>query len=208
MKKMNHDKITVFEAFRAVLQKWWLVLIFTLFSTGVSWYVTDNVIDPVYESKVNILIASKLTDDSSILTTSIDDSLKLINTYSDILTSSYIFKSAEQELSLDGHDLIIDPELVKVTNIENSQVITLVVQNQNATEAALIAGEISKAFDNKVQTIMGLREKNAKVLNKPTINHDPVSPNHIMIISITFLLALIASIWFSIFIHFVKLQKK
>jgi len=205
---MNEEKLSFARFFSIVLKRLWVVIIFTVIAVVTSAYVSYQVIEPVYESKVNLLVAGKQTTESPILTNHIDDSLKLITTYQDILSSPYIIADAKKRLQADGHTISFDREDVFVSSIQDSQVIELRVEYTNATEAALIANAIATSFDQKVQHIMNLKDKNAKVLNKATVNQDAVSPQPLLIMGITFVIALIFSMWLTFAIHRFKEYKK
>jgi len=205
---MNEEKLSFARFFSIVLKRLWVVIIFTVVAVATSGYVSYQVIEPEYESKANVLVAGKQTGESPILTTHIDDSLKLVLTYKDILTSPYIIADAKKRLQGDGHTISFESDDLSVSNIQDSQVIELKVEYSNATEAALIANAIATSFDQKVQHIMNLKEKNAKVLNKATVNHDPVSPKPLLIMGITLVIALIFSMWLTFAIHRLKEYKK
>ncbi|KIL43747.1 YveK family protein [Jeotgalibacillus campisalis] len=204
---MNDKKLSFSGFFSIVLKRLWIVIIFTAVAVAASGYISYEVIEPTYESKVNIVVAGKQTKESPILTNHIDDSLKLVSTYQDILKSPYILKDAQNRLQKDGQNITFKEKDVSVSNTQDSQVIELRVEYTNATEAALIANAISTSFDQKVQHIMSLEDKNSKVLNKGTVNKEPVFPQPKLIMGITFVLALIFSMWLTFAIHRFKEQK-
>ncbi|MDG5471707.1 Wzz/FepE/Etk N-terminal domain-containing protein [Jeotgalibacillus sp. ET6] len=204
---MNEQKLSFSSFFSIVLKRLWIVIIFTIGAVAASGYISYQVIEPTYESKVDIVVAGKQTAESPILTSHIDDSLKLISTYQDILISPYILKDAQNRLQKDGHTISFNEKDVTVSSTQDSQVIELRVEYSNATEAALIANAIATSFDQKVQHIMSLDEKNSKVLNKGTVNKDPIFPQPMLIMGITLVLALIFSMWLTFAIHRLKDQK-
>lgn len=198
---MKDDKLSFSRFFQIVWKRLWVVIIFTFAAVVTSWYVSYQVVEPTYESKVDILIAGQQTKNSPILTNHIDDSLKLVTTYQDILISPYILKDAQKRLSNEGHSIDFDRKDISTSNMQDSQVVQLKVKHSNPTEAAMIANAIAASFDQKIQHIMNLDDKNAKVLNKGTVSNKPVFPQPLLIIGITFVLALIISMWLIFVIH-------
>ncbi|WP_165967168.1 YveK family protein [Jeotgalibacillus sp. S-D1] len=204
---MNEDKLSFSRFFQIVWKRLWIVIIFTVAAVVSSGYISYQVVEPTYESKVDILIAGKQDKASPILTTHIDDSLKLVTTYQDILISPYILKDAQKRLNNDGHSIDFDRKDISTSNMQDSQMIELKVQHSNPTEAAMIANAIAASFDQKIQHIMNLDDKNAKVLNKGTVSKDPVFPQPLVIMGITFVLALIISMWLIFFIDRIRNKK-
>ncbi|PPA70138.1 YveK family protein [Jeotgalibacillus proteolyticus] len=198
---MKEEKLSFSRFFSIVLQRVWIVIVFTVAAVIASAYVSYQVIEPTYESKVDILIAGKQTKESPVLTGHIDDSLKLVNTYQDIIKSPYILNDAKKRLQNDGHMINFDEDDVFVSSKQDSQVVQLRVEYSSPLEASLIANAISFSFDQKVQHIMNLSEKNSKVLNKATVNHDPIFPQPLLIIGITFVLSFIFSLWLTFAVH-------
>lgn len=197
---MAEENLSFTQFFQQIIKRSWIIILFTLVAALTSAYISYYVIAPVYQAKVNLLVSIKETKDNASLNSNIDESLKLVATYQDIVQSPLILKDAQQELSDQGYNIRIDEENVAVGYKEKSQVLELLVEDTSSTTAALIANAIATSVDEQAQKIMNSKSKSISVLNTAAVSADPVSPKPFMIIGITAIIALVVSTWITLLI--------
>lgn len=206
---MRQDSLSFLNFFVVIWEKGWIIFLFTLVSVLVSALVSFYVLTPIYEAKADILISSKEKfNENTGLNSSIDESIKLVPTYQDIVLSPLILKSAQTELKAAGHeDLTIDKKDVQIHTKDASQVFSIVVQHEDPQAAKQIANALAKSFNNSVDSLMNLDRPNIKLLSYATVLPHPVKPNPMLIMGITFVLSLIVSIWTTLLVHNIKHNK-
>ena len=199
---MTEENLSFTNFFRIIFKRLWIVVLFTLVAGLSSAYVSYYVLDPIYEAKVNLLVSFQEDEDKDnpTLSSQIDESLKLVVTYQDIILSPLILKDAQQELNNKGYNIRIDEKDVSVGYKEKSQVLELLVEDPSTTTASLIANEIAASVAENAQEIMGNDSSSIKVLNSAAVSSDPVSPQPLLIIGITLFMAFVVSIWLTLLI--------
>lgn len=205
---MTEENLNFTNFFQQIFKRSWLIILFTFVAGITSTYISYFVIEPVYQAKVNLLVSIKETKDNNAVHSNIDESLKLVATYQDILQSPLILKEAQQELNNQGYNIQIDEENVSVAYKEKSQVLELLVEDKSSTTASLIANAIATAIDEQAEKIMMSKSKNISILNTAAVSDDPVSPQPFMIIGITVIIAFIVSIWITLLIDNISKKRK
>ncbi|QKS48866.1 lipopolysaccharide biosynthesis protein (plasmid) [Paenibacillus cellulosilyticus] len=174
---------------------WWIVALVVV-ATVLSGIVSKFVIKPEYEASTKIIVTK--TSDPEIQQLNSDTvttNIKLIDTYKEIIKTPAIMDVvAEQypEFGLSSEDLI---EKVSVSSVNNTQVMTLVVQDKSYEKAAQIVNAVSKVFQTEIPDLMSV--KNVSILNyakEENVNAEPVSPNVVLNCVIAFVLALFISL--------------
>jgi capsular polysaccharide biosynthesis protein len=205
---MKEDTLDFGSFFTIIWKRFWIIILITSLAVLTSAYVSFHLLTPIYQAKVNFLISNHPDPKNPVMTSSIDDSLKLVTTYQDIVQSPVILKSAQTKLSEDGHNFRITEKNISVASKEESQVFDLLVNHPNREESMLIANAIADSFDERIEDLMNLEYRNVKILNKATVNYEPISPKPPLIMGITFIVSLLVSIWISLLMHTVSKRSK
>lgn len=195
---MAEEKLSFVHFFQVVMKRFWLIVVFTLVSGLTSAYISYFVVEPVYQAKVGMLISVQPGKESPTLTAAIDESLKLVTTYQDIVQSPFILRKAQSELQADGYDIRIEEDAIQVSRTEESQVFELLVEDQDKVKASLVANAIAAEFDENIQDLMNTKAKHVQIMNQAAVHPDPVSTQPMLIISITLFISFILSIWIAL----------
>lgn len=205
---MNERSLSIWGLFAVIWERGWIIFLFTILSVLVSALLSYNVLTPIYEAKVDVLISNneRNTDEANTgFTSSIDESIKLVPTYQDIVLSPLIIKSAQSELNGSTNiERIVNDEDVEIVTKDDSQVFRILVHHEDPQTGKQVADALAKAFNNNIDSLMNLDRSNVKVLSNATVSPDPVKPNPILIMGITFIISLILSIWITLLVHNVK----
>lgn len=205
---MNERLLSIWGLLAVVWERGWIIVLITMISVLVSALLSYNVLTPIYEAKVDVLISGSeknSEEDNTGLTNTIDESIKLVPTYQDIVLSPLILKTAQSELNTGSDDnIFVKKEDVNIVTKDDSQVFSILVHHEDPQTAKQIADALSKAFNNNIDSLMNLDRSNVKVLSNATVSPDPVKPNPTLIMGITFIVSLIISIWITLLIHNVK----
>ena len=170
-----------------------IVLIFALI--GVIY--TTGFVTPVYKSSTSLVLATQenksTQQESTITATDVTMNSKLVSTYSEIVKSNNIMRKVISNLNLNiGEDAL--RKSVSVTAVKDTEVISITVTNENASEAAKIANEIAKVFIEKVKDIYNI--ENVHVLDQAETSNVPSNINHLKdVIVFTFIGVVIAVVY-------------
>lgn len=130
-----------------------------------------------YNSTVDLLVNQKNTGSHDDFTTQQAD-LQVINTYKDVLKKEVILEPVLKEMQAEHNyqgSLADLRSSVTITNETDSQVLSVVVADQNPTMAAAIANTIGKVFTKKIKQMM--KVDNVTIVTKGSPAKQPSFPN-------------------------------
>jgi capsular polysaccharide biosynthesis protein len=173
-----------------------IILLITASSLAMGIY-SYYFIKPQYAASAK-LIVNQYKDSSSLLTSidvgSINSTIGLIKTYKEIIRTPRIMKKVVEdypELKMSYSELI---GKVSVSSVNETQVMSVSVQDDSYERAAKAANAVAVVFQNMVPTLM--KVDNVSILNfaDPLELHGPVAPNPKLNIAVTFMLALMLGV--------------
>ncbi|WP_438434517.1 YveK family protein [Gorillibacterium sp. sgz500922] len=180
-----------------------LIVSVTLVCTLAAGLISYFVLSPVYEASTKIIVKSnEQTGITQLDLNAINSNLKLIDTYKEVIKTPAIMDvvvAQHPEFNLTSEQLI---RKVKVSSVNNTQVMTLVVQDGDYNQAAKVVNAISDVFKQEIPQIM--KVDNITILNQAKLkdNPVPVKPNKLMNTAIAFLLGLFVSVGISFLLEF------
>lgn len=151
-------------------------------------------VTPKYQSYTTLVLAQKeLSEDTSAEITQSDITLnqKLIATYSELIKTKNILRSVINNLGLKINEDTLRNN-VKVTSVEDTELIKISVTNENPTDAKNIANEIAKIFSQKVSEIYNI--KNVYIVDNAEEATKPCNISHIRDIAIFAVIGIVVSI--------------
>lgn len=168
-----------------------VISISTLLITIVVAIYTFFFITPMYQSSTDIFVTQTSEGNISVSQQDINTSISLINTYGDIIRKDFILEPVIEELDLPITTGALRENL-NVQTSENSQVFSVVVQDENPFRAADIANTTTEIFQEKIYDIMNV--DNVTILTAATPNTNPASPNKPINIAVGVLLGLMVGV--------------
>lgn len=173
-----------------------LILLFVFVCTAAAAVISLFFKDPVYEASTKIIVNQTTTQMATgqLDLNQINSNIKMIDTYKEIIkTPAILDKVAEQypQLGLTPVEL---SRKIQVSSVNNTQVMTLVVQDVNYQLAAQVVNAVSQVFEEEIQHIF--KVENVSILNKAVenANPSPVAPNVPLNIAIAFVVSLMLAI--------------
>lgn len=167
------------EIIEIMIDKWWLILLLTVFGFGTSYLLTIKLVTPIYEAKTILFIGQ---EDSSLGSIGISlgqmqvDS-RLIIDYKEIALTRLV---AEEVIKNTGLDLSYNEfqSNVIIENIGDSRLFTVGFMNADPNTAKIVADELSKQLTLAALEIVGVQ--NIRILDQATIPQSPVSPRKVL----------------------------
>ncbi len=174
---------------------WWIVG-FVIVVTLVAGIYSKFLKDPVYEASTKIIV-NRSSDDASqqqLDINAINTNIKMIDTYKEIIrTPAILDKVVEQnpQFHLTSEQLM---EKIKVSSVNNTQVMTLAVTDTSYQQAAQIVNALSDVFKQEIPALFNVQ--NVSILNQAKLdsNPGPVSPNVALNVIIAFIVSLLIAV--------------
>lgn len=192
------------EIFRVVWNRAGLISIIVILACVATGLSTYFLMEPRYEASTKLIVNKSSEQPSGNYGITWDEvtvNVQLIATYKELIRTEAIMDQVLSEnptIGLSSAELI---DKVKVSSVNATQVMTVVVEDETYERAALIVNAVSTAFKSKVVEIM--KVDNVSILNTADrdANPSPVSPNLVMNILISFILSFLFSIGIVFLIH-------
>lgn len=173
-----------------------LIILFVFICTAAAALVSLFFKDPVYEASTKIIVNQTPSQMSTgqLDLNQINSNIKMIDTYKEIIkTPAILDKVALQypELGLTAIELT---RKIQVSSVNNTQVMTLIVQDVDYKQAAQIVNAVSNVFREEIQHIFQV--ENVSILNEAVVNAQPspVAPNVPLNIAIAFVVSLMIAV--------------
>lgn len=193
------ETIDLREYFFILKKKMWIIVLSAVICGVISGLVSFYVLKPVYEANTTLIVNKEVENETTQMTTSDDLNFvqKLALTYGEIIKSRSVITSTIDKLNLDMtyEDL---SEAVSITNVENTQIIKISVQNENPRVAATICNTIPEIFSTEVQRVV--KASGTEVIDKAAVPEEPIKPNKTMNI----LIATVLGAMISVFVLFLR----
>ncbi|WP_201319182.1 YveK family protein [Paenibacillus sp. EPM92] len=181
---------------KIIRKRIWLILIFVLVCTISTGVVSYFFMAPVYEASTK-LIVNKSNEQQGLQQVDINSvnlNIRLIDTYKEVIKTPRIMGKVAAEypqFNLTAEQLI---DKVRVSSVNNTQVMTLVVQDNSYNKAVDIVNAVSKVFQDEIPSIM--KVDNVSLLNEAVYvdNPVPVKPNPNLNIAISLVVSLMMAV--------------
>lgn len=152
--------------------------------------------DPIYEASTKIIVNQTSSQQAAqqLDINQINTNIRMIDTYKEIIkTPAILDKVVSQypELGYTTQELV---KHIQVSSVNNTQVMTLVVEGVDYQRAAQTVNAVSNVFREEIQHIFQV--ENVSILNEadPSAQPGPVSPNIPLNIAIAFIVSLMLSV--------------
>lgn len=189
---------------KVVRKRIWMIVIFVLVACITTAVVSLYFIQPTYEAYTKLIVnkseQKQGLDQLDINTVNLN--IRLIDTYKEVIKTPRIMDNVVKEhpeLGLTTEKLI---DKVKISSVNNTQVMTLVVQDKSYDKAAAIVNAVSEVFQREIPLIMNV--DNVSLLNeaKPMDKPIPVKPNVKLNIAISFVVSLMIAVGLSFLLEY------
>ena len=164
------------EFLKALRKRLPLIIMVTLLFVALSGFVSYTMMKPVYQASTQILVNQNTTAAQPFNTQDIDANIQLISTYNVIIKSPTILSAVIEELGLNETVAELN-ERITVSNIENSQVVTLDVEDASVEKAVLIANTTASVFQAEIKNLMKVDNVNILAPAIVPIEPEPVKPD-------------------------------
>lgn len=174
----------------------WLIAIIIVVSCTATGLISFFVLTPQYQASTK-LIVNKPNETAGVSALNINDlnlNIKIIDTYKEVIKTTHIMEMVAAE----NPQFQMTPEQligkVKVSSVNNTQVMTLAVQDPSYEKAASIVNAVSHIFQREIPNIMNV--DNVSILTEAKMSPipAPVSPKSNLNLVLSFVVSLMAAV--------------
>lgn len=180
---------------KVIRKRLWLLAAIVLTASITTGIYSYFFIKPVYQASTK-LIVNKSNERAGQTELSLNDvnlNIRIIDTYKEVIRTPYIMETVAKEypdFNLTAEQLI---QKVKVSSVNNTQVMTLSVQDLSYKKAAQIANAVSTVFQREITKVMQVDNVSILSQAKETDSPAPVKPNPNLNIAISLVVSLMAA---------------
>ncbi|TYP75657.1 capsular polysaccharide biosynthesis protein [Paenibacillus methanolicus] len=184
----------------------WLIVATVLLCSLAAGVFSVFFIDPTYEASTKIIVNRTASEaqPNNLDLNEINSNLSLINTYKEIIKTPAVMDAVVQQypqFNMTADELI---KQVSVSSVNNTQVMTLVVQDGSYRKAAEIVNAVSQVFKEQIPSIF--KVENVSILNlanlEPKVAPGPVKPNTVLNIAIAFVVSLVVAVGIALLLEY------
>lgn len=188
------EEIDLRELLHILRKRLSMIALVTLIATVTSGIVSFFLLTPIYEASTEIIVNKSETSEQNVINLQdVQTNLQLVDTYSVIIKSPRIIDQVIAELGLpETTDTLT--EKIQVSAVENSQVISINVQDESLEQAVAIANTTADVFQAEVVDIMNV--DNVQILNAAQMKADaaPVKPRKALNVAIAFVVGVMTAV--------------
>ncbi|WP_033542300.1 YveK family protein [Planococcus sp. CAU13] len=201
------ETISLQDLFKTIRKRLGLIALLTILAITIAGILSFLVLTPVYESSTEILVNQSPTEAGQLTNQNIQTDLQLINTYSGIIKSPVILGPVVEQMNL---DLTTDQLNSKITvsNADQSQIVTITVQDEDPAMAVDIANTTATIFESNIQDLMNV--DNVTILSPAVMKEEPspVAPNPMLNMAIAAVVGLMLGVGIAFLLEYLDTTMK
>ncbi|MFC5703561.1 YveK family protein [Cohnella faecalis] len=190
--------------FRIVRKRLLLIVTIVIAACIVSGLYSYLVLDPVYQASTK-LIVNKSNENAVVGQLDINTvnlNIRLIDTYKEIIKTPAVMDKVvaeHPEFGLTSEQLT---SRVKVSSVNNTQVMTVSIQDLSYEKATELVNAISKVFIQELPTLMQVDNVSLLAAANPAKQPSPVAPKPVLNIAIAFIVSIMIGIGISLLLEY------
>jgi capsular polysaccharide biosynthesis protein len=172
-------ELNIKDILRILVKRAWIVItLVLLFSMGAGYY-TDRYVEPVYDASTKIIV-NKIRETQGVRELNWNDlnaNIQLISTYKEIIKTPWVMEEVVKEHPEFGLTVNQLSEMVKVSSVNDTQVMTLTALSTSYPLAAEVVNAVTEKFVQKIPGLMQI--DNVEILTRanPDERPSPIKPN-------------------------------
>lgn len=201
------ETISLQDLFKTLRKRLWLIVMSTVIAATIAGVISFLVMTPIYQASTQILVNQTERQSEAFTAQDIQTNLQLINTYNVVIKSPAILNKVIEELGLDETAGSLN-EKVTVNSEQNSQVVTVTIQDPNQKQAVEIANTIATVFEQEIPQLMNV--DNVNILSPAVMpaNPSPVKPDPMLNMAIGAVIGLMIGIGIAFLLEYLDTTVK
>ena len=200
------ETIDLREYFAIIKKRFWIIALLAIISALISGVISFFMLNPVYEAKSTLIVNADKQAETQIVTgDQITVTQKLAVTYGEIIKSRIVLDDVIKNLKLETTYESLSGQIT-VSPVNDTQIISISVQDTNPQKARDIANEIPKVFEKEAKRITNAND--VQVIDKATLPKNPIKPNKVMNVLIAFVLGIMIGLFVVFLIEYLDNKMK
>ena len=200
------ETIDLREYFAIIKKRFWIIALLAIISALISGVISFFMLNPVYEAKSTLIVNADKQAETQIVTgDQITVTQKLAVTYGEIIKSRIVLDDVIKNLKLENTYESLSGQIT-VSPVNDTQIISISVQDTNPQKARDIANEIPKVFEKEAKRITKANDVHVK--DKATLPKNPIKPNKVMNVLIAFVLGTMIGLFVVFLIEYLDNKMK
>lgn len=171
-------EIDIFELFRMLLKKWWLIVICAIVGAVAMMSITSFLITPMYQSQAMLYILNKTTSVTSIADIQIGSALtadfEVIAKSKPVIDGAIEKIRREEGKEFDRSDVL---DSLEISNAEDTRILIISATCEDPEDACIIANAVASETATQMAQIM--KSDPPTTVENAEISDAPVSPSMI-----------------------------
>lgn len=201
------ETISLQDIFHTLKKRFGMILGITVAAIVIAAIISFYVITPMYQATTQILVNQQSTQQQQVTTSEIQTNLQLINTYSEIIKSPAILDIVNEQLDLNMTATELASKIT-VANANNSQIVSVSVQDEKHVVATDIVNTIATVFQEEIADLMNVDNVNILSPAMHSEEPSPVSPNKVLNMAIAAVLGLMIGVGLAFLLEYLDTTVK
>lgn len=200
------ETIDLREYFAIIKKRFWIIALLAIISAIISGVISFFMLKPVYQAKSTLIVNADKQAETQIVTgDQITVTQKLAVTYGEIIKSRAVLDDVIKNLKLETTYESLSGQIT-VSPVNDTQIISISVQDTNPQRARDIANEIPNVFENEAKRIT--KANDVQVIDKAILPKNPIKPNKVMNVLIAFVLGTMIGLFVVFLIEYLDNKMK
>lgn len=160
----------------AFLHKWYVILICTLLAGLAAFYITANLITPMYKADVTVYVNNVRSglEVESISSTNLSTSQKLVNTYINIIESDTVLEKVAEASEMDINAAEIR-SVMTAEQVDDTELFTVSITHPSPILAAQLANAVAEVAPGEIESFV--EGSSTKIIDYAKVPTSPDSPS-------------------------------
>ncbi|MFJ7679190.1 YveK family protein [Peribacillus sp. NPDC097198] len=187
------ETISLKDLFLTLRKRLSLIICITALAVIISGVVSYFFLTPIYQASTQLLVNQSKNEEALYSNNEVQTNLQLINTYNVIIKSSAILDLVRENLKLDMTSGQLN-EKISVASEQNSQVVTITVNDEKPQMAVDIANKTAEVFKKEIAKIMNVDNVTILAPAEYVANPSPIKPQPLLNVAIALVVGLMAGV--------------
>lgn len=187
------ETIDLREYFGIIKKRFWIIALITVVAAVISGVISFFVLQPVYQTSTTLIVDTNQSEGTNTITgDQYTVSQKLAVTYGEIIKSRTVLEPVIKNLKLtESYEDLAGK--ITVSQVKDTQIISVTVQDTNPAKAKDIANQIPKVFTKEVKRIANAN--GVEVIDMAIEPASPIKPNKVMNVAIAAVLGIMIGLF-------------
>jgi len=160
----------------AYLSKWWLIALCALIAAVGAFYVTSNVITPMYQAKVTVYVNNTASGQQVdyISNANLATSQRLVNTYINIIESDTVLEKVAEASDMEITAAQIR-KAMSAKQVDDTELFDVVVTHADPVLAAQLANAVAEVAPGEIENFV--EGSSTKIIDYAKVPVQPSSPS-------------------------------